>query len=124
MPPALDTLPPEILFNILSYCSPFDSSYNSRYTLYAIAGTSTYLNSIVEEYTRSLLKRHAGINPPKAWKTGAFICRRKWRRWINQACQLCSKASKRKAILDPALTCCQKCDKKHFPKIVSLRKLL
>ncbi|KAF2691272.1 hypothetical protein K458DRAFT_287466 [Lentithecium fluviatile CBS 122367] len=117
MPPTLDTLPPEILFNILSYTSPFDASHAPLHPLYTTAATCRHLCSIVEEYSRSLLKRHVNITPPKAAKTNAFVCRKKWVRWVAGTCQLCGKKSRRTAILDPSLTCCQACDHSHFPKM-------
>ncbi|KAF2255907.1 hypothetical protein BU26DRAFT_444364, partial [Trematosphaeria pertusa] len=116
MPPSLDTLPPEILFAILSYSSPFNASLAPRHhPLRALAATSTHLRSVVEEYCRSLLKRYAQITPPKTGKS--FLCHRKWLRWLTTTCHLCGKSSKRKAILDPSLTCCAACDKKAFAKM-------
>ncbi|KAF2638081.1 hypothetical protein P280DRAFT_383709, partial [Massarina eburnea CBS 473.64] len=115
--PTLDSLPPEILFNILSYTSPHSTSLFPKHPLYTTAATSKHLCGIVEEYCRGLLKLHTNISPPKNPKTGAFVCRRKWFRWLKETCQVCGRASKRKAILDAGMTCCKKCDDKNFPKM-------
>ncbi|KAF1951494.1 hypothetical protein CC80DRAFT_597428 [Byssothecium circinans] len=116
-PPKLDTLPPEILFNILSYTTPLSTALLPKHPLLATAATSKHLCGVVEEYCRGLLKRHANISPPKAPKTGAFVCRRKWFKWLRETCQVCGRASVRKAILDAGLTCCKRCDDKNFPKM-------
>jgi len=118
MPVTLASLPAEILFNILSYTSPFSAALPPLHPLYTTAATCKHLRAIVEEYTRVLLAQHAHLFPPKAAKTNAFVCRRKWVRWVAGTCQLCGVGSRRRAILDPGLTCCQACDKKHFPKMV------
>ncbi|CAO2650576.1 Nn.00g018680.m01.CDS01 [Neocucurbitaria sp. VM-36] len=108
----LDTLPPEILFNILSFTEPTCNPTLISYPLNALAETNKYLNTIVEEYARGLLKQHANITPPKSSRI--FTCRRKW---LGEICQFCNKPSKRRAILYPTLTCCRACDKEHFPKM-------
>jgi hypothetical protein len=124
MTPSLESFPPEILFNILSYTSPFSASLLPLHPLYTTAATSKHLRAIVEEYARTLLAQHAHLTPPKAAKTNAFVSRRKWVRWIMNTCQMCGKSSHRRAILDPALMCCSTCDKKHFPKMVSTEHVL
>ncbi|KAF1946149.1 hypothetical protein EJ02DRAFT_450923 [Clathrospora elynae] len=112
MPTQLDTLPPEILFNILSFTEPTCNPTLTSYSLNAIAETNKQLNAIVEEYARSLLKQHANITPPKHSKT--FTCRK---RWLADICQFCKKTSKRTACFYPTLTCCDKCDRKQYPKM-------
>ena len=117
----LDALPPEILFNILSFASPFDPTLAPRHPLYTVAATNRHLRSVAEEYTRGLLKKHADITPPKASRI--FTCRKTWIKWLDKTCQLCKKRSVRKAILDATMTCCSACDNKTFPKMVSLMYL-
>ncbi|KAJ4367511.1 hypothetical protein N0V83_007094 [Neocucurbitaria cava] len=112
MAPQLDSLPPEILFNILSFTEPTCNPALVSYPLNALAETSKHLNTIVEEYARSLLKQHANITPPK--NSRVFTCRRKW---LGEICQFCKKPSKRRAILYGTLTCCRTCDKAQFPKM-------
>ncbi|KAF1840970.1 uncharacterized protein K460DRAFT_410363 [Cucurbitaria berberidis CBS 394.84] len=112
MPSQLDALPPEILFNILSFTEPTYDPTLISYSLNALAGTNKHLNSVVEEYARGLLKQHANITPRKSSKI--FTCRRKW---LAEICQFCKKLSKRTAILYPSLTCCRACDREHFPKM-------
>lgn len=113
----LETLPPEILFSILSFtASCSDPPSSGPHPVNSIAATSKHLYSIVEEYTRGLLKQYAGFTPPKSLKT--FTCRRKW---FAEICQLCNKTSKRRATLYPTLTCCRICDKMCFPKMVCLQ---
>ncbi|KAL1791884.1 hypothetical protein ACET3X_009635 [Alternaria dauci] len=107
-----DTLPPEILFNILSYTEPICNLTLPSYPLNALAATNKQLNAVVEEYARNLLKRHADIVPPR--KARIFTCRRKW---LAEICYFCKKASKRKACLYKTLACCFKCDKVEFPKM-------
>ncbi|KAF2463317.1 uncharacterized protein BDR25DRAFT_273165 [Lindgomyces ingoldianus] len=111
--PTLDTLPPEILFSILSFSSPFNPTIAPRHPLYTIAATNHYLRSIVEEYAKGLLKQHAHFTPKN---TSSLIHRRQWLKWLSTICWFCRKPSVRKAILDPATTCCMKCDRK-FPKM-------
>jgi hypothetical protein len=118
MSPTLDTLPPEILFSILSYTSPFSTLLLPNHPLYTTAATSKHLCSTVEEYCRGLLKCHADKTPPKSSKRNTFVCRRKWIKWVKETCALCGKGSKRKAILDAGMTCCKQCDDKNFPKMV------
>jgi hypothetical protein len=111
----LDTLPPEILFNILSFLEPTLNPTLESYPLNALAETNKQLNATVEEYARSLLKQHANIVPPKNART--FTCRKKW---LHDICQFCKKNSQRKACFYPRLTCCKDCDRKQFPKMVYL----
>ena len=110
----LDTLPPEILFIILSYAEPSYSPDLVSFPLCTIAATNRYLNRIAEEYARSLLKQHTALKAPQTLGT---TCRR---RWLTQICQFCKKISKRRAILYPTLTCCARCDRAHIPKMVRL----
>ena len=117
-PPTLPTLPPEILFNILSYTSPFSVALLPKHPLLNTAATTKHLCGVVEEYCRVLLRRHAHIDPPKAPRTGAFVCRRKWFKWLRETCQVCGRGSRRRAILDAGMTCCKKCDNDMFPKMV------
>ncbi|KAH7388794.1 hypothetical protein BKA66DRAFT_489929 [Pyrenochaeta sp. MPI-SDFR-AT-0127] len=112
MAPQLDTLPPEILFSILTYTEPTCDPQLVSYPLNALAETNKQLNSVVEEYARGLLKKHANFTPPKSSKI--FTCRKKW---LTEICQFCKKDSKRRATLYPTLTCCRPCDKEHFPKM-------
>ncbi|KAF7677081.1 hypothetical protein GT037_005293 [Alternaria burnsii] len=109
----LDTLPPEVLFNILSYTEPICNLNLTSYPLNALAATNKQLNAVVEEYARNLLKRHADIVPPR--NARVFTCRRKW---LAEICYFCKKPSKRKACLYKTLVCCFKCDKAEFPKMV------
>jgi hypothetical protein len=116
----LETLPLEILFNILSFtASASDPPTLRPHPINSLAATSSHLYSVVEEYTRGLLKQHVGFVPPKSSKK--FTCRRKW---LAEICQLCKKSSKRRATLYPTLTMCKTCDRKHFPKMVSPRILM
>ncbi|KAG9186913.1 hypothetical protein G6011_10021 [Alternaria panax] len=108
----LDTLPPEILFNILSYSEPVYNLTLTSYPLNALAATNKQLNAVVEEYARNLLKRHADIVPPRNARVST--CRRKW---LAEVCYFCKKPSKRKACLYKTLACCFKCDKAEFPKM-------
>jgi hypothetical protein len=121
----LDTLPPEILFNILSYTEPphclrLSSSLSSAassityYPLNALAATNKQLHAIVEEHARNLLKRHVDIVPPR--NARVFSCRRKW---LGELCYYCKKKSKRRACLYREVTCCLACDRKEFDKMVS-----
>lgn len=111
--PTLETLPPEILFHILSFTNPFKG--NGSNPLGAVAKTSQHLNSIAEEYARSLLQQHASLSPK-----APYI--KKWVTWASKTCQYCKRNSTRRAILDAETTCCAKCDKK-FPKMVRLMDL-
>jgi hypothetical protein len=114
---SLDTLPTEIIFNILSFASPFNPKLALNHPLYNLAATNRPLRSHVEEYTRILLKQHANVTVLKKLKTSP--CRKKWLKWLDNICQICQRKSVRKAILDPTMTCCAACDKANFPKIVS-----
>lgn len=118
---SLDTLPPEILFHILTFAEPTCDPDPKLISipLNTLAATNKQLNAIVEEYARSLLKQHGLVVPRKPLKTpgSRMTCRRKW---LGEICQFCKKSSKRKAIFYPTLTCCRECDKQHFPKIVCL----
>ncbi|KAJ4301863.1 hypothetical protein N0V90_003959 [Kalmusia sp. IMI 367209] len=117
MPLALVALPPEVLFNILSYSGPFDASLLPSHPLFSLSATCRQLCSTVEEYSRSLLAQHANIAPPKKPKTVTFVCRKKWLNWLTTTCQLCGKKSRRRAILDMGTTCCAKCDRDKFAKM-------
>ncbi|KAF2131487.1 hypothetical protein P153DRAFT_365069 [Dothidotthia symphoricarpi CBS 119687] len=110
----LTTLPPEILFTILSFASPsgVTTAKAPVHPFNTIAATNKYLYTIVEEYTRGLLKQHTGFTPPKSSKT--FTCRKKW---VEGTCQVCKKSSKRRATLNRVFTCCRTCDRKCFPKL-------
>ncbi|RMZ69209.1 hypothetical protein GMOD_00003144 [Pyrenophora seminiperda CCB06] len=108
----LDTLPPEILFNVLSYTEPDLNPTLSIPVLNALAATNKHLNAIVEEYARSLLLRHRNITPPKRPKK--FTCRGKW---LGEICAFCKGNSKRRSTFYRPLTCCIPCDREHFPKV-------
>ncbi|KAF2264491.1 hypothetical protein CC78DRAFT_616656 [Lojkania enalia] len=116
MTAALDTLPPEILFKILSFTSPFNPYFGPNRPLYSLAATNRHLHDVVEEYARGLLKKHANIESPNP-PTRAFVRRVKWMKWLSTTCWICHRTSRRKAILDPSMTCCDKCDRKTFPKM-------
>lgn len=108
----LDALPAEILFNILSFSEPTCDPKLVSSPLCTMAATNRYLNAIVEDYCRSLLVQHTDSKGRKAMKNT-------WRRkWLAQTCQYCKKKTARKATLYKALTCCQSCDWKEFPKKV------
>jgi hypothetical protein len=99
---------------ILDFVSnPLDSSSSSFQPLNSLAAASKHFDSAVEEYTRALLKQHAGFAPKK--KSRTYTSRKKW---LAETCQLCYKTSKRRSTLWSILTCCLACDKKHFPKVV------
>lgn len=114
MPTKLDALPPEILFEILSYNT---LAHNRRpsplHPLNTVAGANRQLYAVVEEYTRGLLKQHVNFTPPKSSKS--FGCRKKW---LAEVCQFCKRKSQRRAILYASLTCCRLCDKQYFSKMV------
>ncbi|KAI4924695.1 hypothetical protein J4E85_007812 [Alternaria conjuncta] len=110
--PDLDTLPPEILFTILSYTEPNLNPTLSTYPLNTLATTNKHLNAIVEEYARNLLKRHADIVLPK--NTRIYTCRRKW---LGDMCYFCKKKTQRKACLYKSVACCLACDKKEYEKM-------
>jgi hypothetical protein len=123
MPPTLESLPPEILFNILSYTSPFNhSSATPSNTLSALVKTSRPLNLFAQEYARSLLRQHASITVPHPQNTkyigkyGANV--KRWIRWVSTTCQTCKSKSRKKAILTPEIVLCKKCDK-LIPKMAS-----
>lgn len=111
----LDTLPPELLFTILSYTEPVLNPALQTHALNALAATNKQLNAIVEEYARNLLKRHANITPPKNSRT--FTCRRKL---LGELCQYCWKKSMRRACFYPSITCCRSCDRSMFEKVVRI----
>lgn len=112
--PALDTLPLEILFNLFSFVSNrYDPTPYRQHPLNSLAATSKHFDAAVEEWTRALLKQHAGFTPPK--KSKIYTNRKKW---LAEICQFCFKNSKRGSTLWRNLTCCLACDKKHFPKVV------
>jgi hypothetical protein len=111
----LETLPPEILFNILSYTEPNLNPTLRTYPLNTLAATNKHLNTIVEEYARNLLKRHANIVLPR--NTRIYTCRRKW---LSEICYFCKKKTQRKACLYKPITCCLACDKREYDKMVRL----
>jgi len=111
--PDLTSLPPEILFTILSYTEPNLNPTLSTYPLNTLAATNKHLNAIVEEYARNLLKRHADIVLPK--NTRIYTCRRKW---LGDMCYFCKKKTQRKACLYKSVACCLGCDKKEYEKMV------
>lgn len=114
--PRLDTLPPELLFHILSYTDPPYCLSLTTYPLNALAATNRHLHAIVEEYARNLLQRHAGgVEVPKNARVSS--CRRKW---LGELCWFCKRKSRRKACFGRGMTCCLGCDRKEFAKMVSL----
>jgi hypothetical protein len=113
---ALHALPLEILFQVFECISnPQTPSSTLFHPLNSLAATSKHFDSAVEEYTRALLKQRANYAPRKKSKT--YSSRKKW---LAQTCQLCYKSSVRRSTLWRSLTCCLKCDKMHFPKVVSV----
>ncbi|KAH8727589.1 hypothetical protein GQ44DRAFT_748327 [Phaeosphaeriaceae sp. PMI808] len=111
--PKIDNLPPEIILEIISFSlAAHNRCPSSLHPLNAIATTNKYLNAIVEEYTRGLLKQQLNFTPPKSSKT--FSCRRKW---LAETCQFCKRKSQRRSIMYADVTCCRLCDKQYFPKI-------
>lgn len=116
---SLDTLPPELLFHILSFTEPDLNPTLSIPPLNALAETNKQLNAIVEEYARGLLKRHLNTNPHRNSKKST--CRRKW---LGERCAFCKKNSKRRACFYVTLVCCSACDKTYFEKMVCMQNLL
>ncbi|EMD91478.1 hypothetical protein COCC4DRAFT_188463 [Bipolaris maydis ATCC 48331] len=111
--PRLDTLPPELLFHILSYTDPPYCLSLTTYPLNALAATNRHLHAIVEEYARNLLQRHAGgVEVPKNARVSS--CRRKW---LGELCWFCKRKSRRKACFGRGMTCCLGCDRKEFAKM-------
>jgi hypothetical protein len=109
-------LPLEILLEILSYNTIAQNRLPTPvHPLNALASTNKHLYSVVEEYTRGLLKRCTNFTPPKSSKT--FSCRKKW---LAETCQFCKRKSQRRAILYAGLTVCRLCDKQYFPKMVHI----
>jgi hypothetical protein len=112
-------LPLEILLEILSYNTIAQNRLPTPlHPLNAVASTNKHLYSVVEEYSRGLLKRYTNFTPPKSSKT--FSCRKKW---LAEICQFCKRKSQRRAILYAGLTVCRLCDKQYFPKMVRLLPL-
>lgn len=110
----LDTLPLEILLEILDYNTiAHNRCPTSQHPLNAVATANKHLHAVVEEYARGLLKQHANFTPPRNSKT--FSCRKKW---LAEMCQFCRRKSQRRAIFYNALTCCRLCDKQKYPKMV------
>lgn len=110
----LDSLPPEILLEILDYNAIVHNRCPTPiHPLNAIASTNKHLYAVVEEYARGNLKQHTGFTPPRISKT--FCCRKKW---LGEMCQFCKRKSTRRAIFYGALICCRLCDKQKFTKMV------
>ncbi|KAF2196728.1 hypothetical protein GQ43DRAFT_242477 [Delitschia confertaspora ATCC 74209] len=121
----LTTLSPEILSQIFSYLETENPGVkiNSKrgttvpHPFVSIAATSKYLHDNVEGYCRHLLLKNSRTsckvtkNPKKSPNY-----RKKWLTWTAKNCRFCWKASVRKAILYPNITCCKECDRKE-PKI-------
>ena len=120
MPRILDTLPTEILFEILHHVA-FETTFPPvRHPLDTLAATNRLLHAVVEDCTRRLLLKRANIKRPQCKaKAKAFIYRRRWLKLIAITCQLCDRPSRRKAILEAGMTCCKGCDNKKYPKMVS-----
>ena len=116
---ALDTLPAEILFNILSYTFAFDPRSGRYHAYNNLAIQNKHLQAIVEEHTRVLLVKHTDYTPPKSKKAlQAVVHRRKWVRWLAETCWYCKKKTARKALFEGSMACCAACDRKHVPKMV------
>jgi hypothetical protein len=103
-------LPLEILLEI---CAHSNRLPTPLHPLNALALTNKHFYTVVEEYCRNQLKKHANFTPPRS-KT--FRCRKKW---LSETCQFCFRKSQRRAMLYPSLTCCRDCDKQYFPKMVT-----
>ncbi|ORY15552.1 hypothetical protein BCR34DRAFT_558571 [Clohesyomyces aquaticus] len=125
MSPTLVSLPPEILFNVLSYSSPFNPTLLPLHPLYTLAASNSYLRSVVEEFARGLLKQHASINMQIVRRgtgvtrggTQRTVCRHRWMKWLKSTCWHCRRKSERAAILDATMTCCKACDRRVYPKM-------
>ncbi|KAH9865664.1 hypothetical protein J1614_009250 [Plenodomus biglobosus] len=107
----LESLPPEILYNIITFLEPVYTP-TQPFTLLALSATSKQFNALVEEHANNALKRH-GLRLPK--RLGKLTTLR--RKWIGDICQFCRKASKRRACFYSNLVCCKHCDRVVFPKI-------
>ncbi|KAF1964890.1 hypothetical protein BU23DRAFT_604520 [Bimuria novae-zelandiae CBS 107.79] len=74
----LNTLPPEIHFNIFSYAGAFDATLLLNHPLFASSETCHQLHSTIEEYTRILLKKHTNIPlPTNSTRAATITCDRK-----------------------------------------------
>ncbi|KAF2018919.1 hypothetical protein BU24DRAFT_418483 [Aaosphaeria arxii CBS 175.79] len=119
----LESLPPEILFNILSHLSPFNSRPLRglhNHPLELLAQTSHRLSHITEDYARHLLLVHAKKTP--RLRASGPKYRDIWFRWLLTTCQDCKRSSQRLSIFEPSMTLCKNCDKK-VGKMVILQHL-
>lgn len=138
----LETLPPELLYNVLSFLSydlptELPLYWEEDHPLSAVAALSPFLRDHIEEHTRNLLFTHttavnarknaastaldadASAKPssklPTCPRTG-HTWRKKWLSALKKECWFCRKKSSRRAILDKTMVCCDKCDGRRFPK--------
>jgi hypothetical protein len=113
--PTLEDLPLELILEILSFTTAAHNLCPTRtHPLNALASTNKHFHAVVEEYARSLFKQHA----PNVSTTRR--CRKKW---LSSICQFCKHKSSRQACFYANLTCCRKCDKVAFEKMVSQKHL-
>ena len=129
MPTSLETLPPELLYIILSFCDPFSSAHLPLHPLHALAATSHHIRAVVEDYCRGMLKKHAGIEvkalkaqgKSKAKGRGTAktnVIRHRWLKWTQNTCVICKRVSRRKGIFERGMTVCSGCDRRCWPKMV------
>ncbi|KAF2003273.1 hypothetical protein P154DRAFT_461042 [Amniculicola lignicola CBS 123094] len=113
--PSLESLPNELIHEICSHTA-FELDWSDGHPLLALSDTTKHLRSVIEEYSRVLLKRQANldIRLPKKVTTSTVS---RWLKWVSNTCWYCKKNSKRRAILDPTIICCSKCDRDLFPKM-------
>jgi hypothetical protein len=141
----LESLPTEIQHSIFSYLIlPFSSyadnsmprtrsQYNSikkatedtkdkralkKHPYLNLAASSMPLRDTVESFCRSLLIQYFGdqYQNLRDGKTLKKAFRTVWLQKVYKRCLFCRKVSSRRAVFNPLMWCCIKCDNEHFGK--------
>ncbi|KAF2856234.1 hypothetical protein T440DRAFT_463579 [Plenodomus tracheiphilus IPT5] len=105
------SLPPEILYTILTSLEPAHS-LTQPLTLLDVAATCKHLYAIVEEHANNALKKHQLPLPKRLAKHSTLR-----RKWLRDICQFCKRPSTRHACFYDEVVCCKGCDRTLFPKM-------
>lgn len=118
-PPNLESLPLDVVYNILSqlYQGP-QSRLHSYLTLSVVSKT---LNGLIEAYSAHLVAaRRARFPKTKIPLTPKGTNRQRLLQLIWAICEFCGKKSARRAILAHELVCCKKCDQDEWPTKITM----
>lgn len=117
-PPALDSLPLDVAYNILSHL--YQGQHSKAHPYLALSAVSRALNGLIESYTAHLIATRRAQFSSSAAPAQKPTNRRRLLHHIWTYCEFCNRKSRRSAILACELVCCKNCDQTQWPRKITM----